>query len=407
MFSLFRRKSSESRPAELDHQVNVDDPDSDRRNFDGSLRTPGNYRYSHYSSINSGEGSPPRIVVYARPPENLTSPYRESSPDPQQELVQDSNLPSLPSEHCYHNNHVQRKYSKQARSAEDSSKVIVVRRSKSATGPLSFLRKSFRRNSDKRQLVASYKVAPTTSPVANGTSSPQRNGSGSRDHVSRKFSDPYYASVTSAVSGTSGTGSKLVPGRATSPKSLITLKPAAAAASKAKDPEDMMMYSMVVPETYINPMFCHTNDNGDVVTQRSSRNDADVLSKRRSIAVAPSYHPSGHGIPNYALPQISEQVSNGFPSAAAAAMGLPRPPSNLGVPYYPPPPQAVSATANPQVNVRKSSKTESSGHKIFSGPSIRPLRISLRSKVRSPTILQCNLEVIWAMIWHLKRNCVL
>jgi hypothetical protein len=365
MFSLFRRKS-ESRPPGHD-----DDPELDRSrlNFDASPRNLGNYRYSHYSSINSGQDSPPRIVVYSRPPENLTSPNREASPDPHQELVQDSLPPTL---HQFNNhNHVRRKYSKQARNS-DENKVIVVRRTKSQSGPLSFLRKSFRRHSGKQQVVTCYKLAPTSPTVSNGADVPQRNGS--RERVSRKFSDPYYASATAAASAAAAAGSKLIPGRACSPKSLITLKPVAAA--KAAEAEEMM-YSMVVPETYINPMYSHNNNDDDV--QMSRRIDDDALSKRRSIAVAPSYLPAGAVHHGFALPQIGEQVSNGFP---AAAMALPRPPSNLGVPYFPPPPQTISATVDPQLPVRKNSKRESSGPKIFPGPNIRPLRISLRSKVR-------------------------
>ena len=392
MFSLFRKKS-ESRPSE------VFDPEFDshlsrsRQNFDISNRNLGIHRYSHYSSVNSGEDSPPRIVLYSRPPENLTSPNREASPDPHLDLVQgavsqsrreEEHFRQEPEYYYQQHSRVQRKYSKQARSSDDNNKVIIVRRTKSHSGPFSFFRKSFRRNSGKRQVVTSYKV-PQSSP---SPATPQRNGS--KEKISRKFSDPYYttavtASTTTAPPTTSATptsSSRLVPGRATSPKNLITLKPVSPGNCSVQNGD--VMFSMVVPETYINPIYSH-NNNDDVVTTLRNDNTSkdDALSKRRSIAVAPSHqHATGadhQNFQSFALPQISEQVSNGF---AVTQRVLPRPPSNLGVPYYPPPPQAVSAKVENQPQVRKNSKSESSGPKMFSGPSIRPLRISLRSKVR-------------------------
>ena len=355
MFSLFRRKSM-NKSRDFESQKNV------ISNGDTPQNLASHHQYSHYSSVNSGQDSPPRIVLYSRPPENLTSPNRESSPDPQQDLVQETSIPTY-----YHHPHqqsqsrVQRKYSRQSRNGVDanqdennSSKVIVVRRTKSSGGPISFLRKSFRKTSSKKQNQSSHQIS--SNGFSNGT--PQRNGS--REKVSRKFSDPYHASSTSAASS-----SKLLPGRATSPKSLITLKPAV-----QNNPEQDNMYSVIVPDNNYSHLY-NNDDNGGYVGMSSN---ADDFSKRRSIAVTPSHDYSliydQQPLQSFVLPPVQEHVSNGQPSRV-----LPRPPSNLGVPYFPPPPQTVSAVAEQQPAVRKISK-------VFSGQNVRPLRISLRSKVR-------------------------
>jgi hypothetical protein len=152
-----------------------------------------------------------------------------------------------------------------------------------------------------------------------------------------------------------------------------------------------------LPETYYNPMY------RNVAGPKSLPRDDDPLLKRRSIAVTPS-SASGQPPPNFALPQISEHAANGH--AHPASRLLPRPPSNLGVPYYyPPPPQTVSAVAD-RVPVRKSSKPEASGQKFFSGPHIRPLRISLRSKVRDRVVVELLRLVDRPLLkWLLAAQC--
>lgn len=362
MFSLFRRKS-------MNKSKDFETPKNVIPNGDTSQNLASHHRYSHYSSsVTSGRESPPRIVLYSRPPENLTSPYRESSPDPQQDLVQEAPIQTYPHHH-HHQSHPQvpRKYSRQSRNGVDasqdesnSSKVIVVRRTKSSGGPISFLRKSFRKHSVKKLNLSSH---PTSlNGVSNGT--PQRNGS--REKVLRKFSDPYHASPSTTTAASS---SKLLPGRASSPRSLITLKPVVPQSSLVND----NMYNMIVPDSNYSHLY-NNMDNGEYVGLSSNTDD---FSKRRSIAVAPSHNYSIYE-PSYLLPTVQEDVTNGHPSQAPSRV-LPRPPSNLGVPYFPPPPQTVSAVAEHQPTVRKISNQVS---KVFSGQNVRPLRISLRSKVR-------------------------
>jgi len=92
MFKIFRRKSvrrskdfhkEDHGEEEVGHYNSRSNPRSDSyfNSLDRRSQCSGSHRYSSYSTntLGSGRESPPEIVQYLRPPENLTSPNRESS----------------------------------------------------------------------------------------------------------------------------------------------------------------------------------------------------------------------------------------------------------------------------------------------------------------------------------------
>ena len=383
MFNLFRRKSvTISKDYELEPKTRLSPTAEHSRHI-------GSHRYSHYSSVTSGRDSPPQIVLYSRPPENLTSPNRDTSPDPQELTLQvQAQEPKQAHPHQQPNNfhkqqiveatpphfRIQRKYSRHARSGtdvlattttaapstttarNDIKKSSSVRRSRSSSGPLSLLRRSLKRSSIKKHSFNNTTTTTTTNHVT-----------GSHEKVSRKFSDPTYTSTAGS------SGPKFLPGRATSPKNLITLKPV------CPNSDQDNMYSMILPDSYYQPQYQLYNGGYPPMSMHE-----------QPYCPMPDVPATPKTVPSYSTVEHTDHVvqqSNGHAAAPAAthtpSRFLPQTPSNLGVPYYPPPPQAVSANAGSaeQTRSRRSSKDNSDQK---SGQSFRPpvLRISMRSKVR-------------------------
>ena len=388
MFNLFRKKSvTISKDYELEPKTRMSPTTEHSRHI-------GSHRYSHYSSVTSGRDSPPQIVLYSRPPENLTSPNRDTSPDPQELTLQVRAQEPKQAHPDQQQNHfhekqakqqivettpphfrIQRKYSRHARSGTDAlattttatpstttttarndiKKSSSVRRSRSSSGPLSLLRRSLKRSSSKKH---SFNNTATTT---------TNHVTGSHEKVSRKFSDPTYTSTAGS------SGPKFLPGRATSPKNLITLKPV------CPNSDQDNMYSMILPDSYYQPHYQLYNGGYPPMSMHEppSRPMPDVPATPKTVpsysTIEHTYHVLQQSNGNAAIPAASHTPSR----------FLPQTPGNLGVPYYPPPPQAVSASAGSaeQTRSRRSSKDNSDQK---SGQSFRPpvLRISMRSKVR-------------------------
>jgi hypothetical protein len=146
--------------------------------WDRRSQCSGSHRYSSYSTytLGSGRDSPPEIVQYSRPPENLTSPNRESnSALPQPELVTRSPHGKEPTtreslqaafnqeRNNFNQNHQNRKSpSKRSGSGSDlfsqHSSGKKSSGSRSGHGPLSILRRSFRRSTSKKHSITAYQV---------------------------------------------------------------------------------------------------------------------------------------------------------------------------------------------------------------------------------------------------------
>lgn len=405
MFSIFRRKSvSKSRDFSMQngHFENGSLTSNKKEDFsrNPNVSLGSHHRYSHYSSATSGRDSPPQIVLYSRPPENLTSPNRESSPDPQADLVlqiletrlalhqtslhqregiQEADS-TLQEQERTNNNHprVQRKYSKHrigadgfstATSGEGESKPIVVRRIRSNSGPLSFLRKSLRSNSSKKHTITSHQ---------NGTS--HRNER--REKVSRKFSDPGH--TPGVAVNTTSTSAKLLPGRASSPKNLITLKPVVPnkVPEHSSPQQEDKMYGMVMKQDNYHQHY-HIYNGGGYGVPQYQQQATNYETVSRGATADPQAAPNFTYFEQQPMPD--ELLMQSLPPQAVAVEAqsriLPQTPANLGVPYYPPPPQSVSASADRN---RKFSKDSNPDQKSTGGSSFRApmLRLSLRSKVQ-------------------------
>jgi hypothetical protein len=192
--------------------------------------------------IMTGRDSPPEIVQYSRPPENLTSPNRESnSALPQQDIVTQSPQGKETTRETlqaafqqernnfnHHQNH-HRKSTKRSGSGGDLFQNHSSQKKNSSSnrgnGPLSILRRSFRRSTSKKTAyqvsaatASSPKSGSATSPTAaTTTTSSTPSQAGSQERVSRKFSNPYHTSSTAP-------SPKLLPGRASSPGTLTTVR---------------------------------------------------------------------------------------------------------------------------------------------------------------------------------------
>lgn len=165
---------------------------------------------------------------YSRPPENLTSPNRESNSAILQELVNlspNGKSAALQQDRNHHNRQPGKRTGSGSDLFQNSSRKSGSG-SRSGNGPLAILRRSFRRSTNKKHQITSYQVSATNPPTtftpafttpssttSAATTSPSFT-SGSQERVSRKFSNPHPPSSVTAPSP------KLLPGRASSPATL-------------------------------------------------------------------------------------------------------------------------------------------------------------------------------------------
>ena len=159
------------------------------------------------------------FLQYSRPPENLTSPNRESNSAIVQEIVNSSpNGKQIDQNYFIRNHNNTHSAKKRSGSGPDLFRNSSGRKSSSTTrsgnGPLAILRRSFRRSTSKKHQITSYQVSVANHPPAAAFAATTNSNCGSQERVSRKFSNPYPPSSVTSPSP------KLLPGRASSPATL-------------------------------------------------------------------------------------------------------------------------------------------------------------------------------------------
>ena len=304
-------------------------PDSRYSSWDRRSQGSGQHRYSSVVSTNTlgansnaalGRGeSPPEILQYARPPENLTSPVRESSSH-----LQESLTPSPGT----------------VKKTQDESRALLERGGYPVTGSadaqpvkrgvIAALRQSFRRKST----GSSRQLREQTRKRQQGT--PQRKNSApfavSSQHahatVSRKISTDSArssvhtpssrrsGSVASAINrtaSTSGSRGQLIPGRAGSPGRSAGSKP-----------------TLVVPpfqQTQTPPAQQLSSDQSE--TKDAEMRDPTTFSSHRSSAHHHNNHHSIHGTSNGAADVERSAIVT--PRTARCLPQTPKQPSRTGL----------------------------------------------------------------------------
>ncbi|XP_059087024.1 MAP/microtubule affinity-regulating kinase 3-like isoform X3 [Tigriopus californicus] len=211
--------------------------------WDRRSQASGPYRYSSISTHTVGIESPPEILQYARPPENLTSPLRESSGVLQDSLVPSPGLQKKIQEESqqFYESEVSRR-----RGSPTSNSVHRTPGKKSASGGgvISALRQSFRRKSTSARLQRQQIKEQRKTSASQYSSSVPRSVSHQHTPVSRKVSgdstrssafsintaaSKRSGSVVSIKSGQPGGGHSisrnLLPGRAVDPIRPVVVVP--------------------------------------------------------------------------------------------------------------------------------------------------------------------------------------
>jgi hypothetical protein len=139
------------------------------------------------------------------------------------------------------------------------------------------------------------------------------------------------------------------------------------------NPDKENMYSMILPDSCYQPHYQMFN--------------GGYPASPLSVHETPAAPVTPKTVPSYSTvepPYRMVQQSNGYAGNPTPSRCLPQTPSNLGVPYYPPPPQAVSASAGAEQTRSRRTSKDNSDPKCHNSQSFRPpvLRISMRSKVR-------------------------
>ncbi len=185
--------------------------------WDRRSQGSGYHRYSSFSVEQSqaggtssvGKDSPPEILQYARPPENLTSPNRESNGLLHESLTPSPSLLRKTQQEEEERRRRQQQQQKPVTSAKSGGGGSGGSGGSGGGGVLSSLRQSFRRKGRRK----SEGSAPRSTPV---TQLPQRRASSGSHHAtgSRSHHQGQHPTATSSI--TSATR-QLLPGRASSP----------------------------------------------------------------------------------------------------------------------------------------------------------------------------------------------
>lgn len=211
--------------------------------WDRRSQASGPYRYSSISTHTVGIESPPEILQYARPPENLTSPLRESSGVLQDSLVPSPGLQKKIQEESqqFYDSEVRRR---RGSPTSSSGHRTPAKKSASGGGVISALRQSFRRKSTSARIQRQQIKEQRKTSASQYSSSVPRSISHQHTPVSRKISgdstrssafsintsaSKRSGSVVSIKSGQPGgghsTSRQLLPGRAVDPGRPVVVVP--------------------------------------------------------------------------------------------------------------------------------------------------------------------------------------
>ena len=211
-YSHHKNRSQQINASQNSFQPNTTNDSGSRYNSWDRRSQCSNYRYSSISTNTvggaggGGRDSPPEILQYSRPPENLTSPNRESNGLLNQSLTPSPNLVRKTQQE----QRLLIEHPRVPRGAELPNRASPEKKS---GGVLSSFRRSFRKkNKSTVPVINSYSVTQPSS------SSRSRIYSGSRTSVQSNTSVNKSANPKGSVSSVrSSTSRQLLPGRPSSP----------------------------------------------------------------------------------------------------------------------------------------------------------------------------------------------